>query len=163
MQLRPFQKKDTDTLVKIYRDSIRRIGPDFYTASQIEAWSIYPVDIDDFAYRLSRGYTLVAEEDDQIRAFGQIDPLDFVSFIYTAADACRKGFATRVCDAMETHARAHGVTAIRTEASLISKGFFLKRGYHVVTPLHLTHFGVEFDWYCMAKPLAEPPPIPNAA
>jgi GNAT superfamily N-acetyltransferase len=151
MQLRSFQVTDTQALVKIYRDTVRRMGPDFYTASQVEAWAVYPQNIDDFACRLSRGRTLVAEQDGVIQAFAQLDPLDFISFIYTSADVARKGVGTLLCDALETHAFSEGVITIRTEASRIAKAFFMKRGYEVETLLHLTHFGVDFEWYCMAK------------
>lgn len=151
MQLRPFQATDTGALVKIYRDTVRRIGPDFYTAKQVEAWAVYPVDVEDFARRLSSGYTLVAEEDGRIQSFAQLDPLDFISFIYTSADVVRRGIGTRLCDALEDHAFTKGATMIRTEASRIAKLFFLKRGYRVNRILNLTHFGVDFEWYCMAK------------
>jgi GNAT superfamily N-acetyltransferase len=151
MQLRSFQTTDTDVLVKIYRDTVRRIGPDFYTASQVEAWAIYPEDVDDFAHRLSRGHTLVAEKDGIVHAFAQLDPIDFVSFIYTSADVSRCGVGTRLLDALEAYAFSRGVTTIRTEASRIAKAFFHKRGYQLENLLHLTHFGVEFEWYCMAK------------
>lgn len=161
VRLRPFRISDTATLVRIYRDSVRRIGPDAYSASQVEAWAIYPVDIDDFARRLSLGHTLVAESDDTgIHAFAQLDPLDFISFIYTSADVCRRGVGGMLCDALEHHAFTHGVTTIHTEASRIGRAFFLKRGYRLSHLLHLTHFGVQFEWYCMtkARPTDSAPP-----
>lgn len=159
MQLRPFQEADTGALVRIYRDTVRRLGPGFYTSSQVEAWALYPVDIDDFAHRLSRGHTLVAEEDGRIQAFAQLDPLDFISFVYTSADIARRGVGTLLCDTLEDYAFARGVTTIRTEASRIARAFFLKRGYCLETLLYLTHFGVDFEWYCMAK--TRPPSAPS--
>lgn len=158
MQLRSFRASDTDALVKIYRDTVRRIGPDFYTASQVEAWAAYPEDVDDFAHRLSRGHTLIVDTNGTVQAFAQLDPIDFVSFIYTSADVARQGVGTRLLNTLEDYAFSRGVVTIRTEASRIARAFFHKRGYQVENLLHLTHFGVEFEWYCMAKTQASIPP-----
>ncbi len=156
MRIRRFEAEDTAGLISLYREAVRRIGPVAYTPEQIAAWSVYPQDHDEFRRRLARGFTLVVEEAGALKAFAGLEPEGFVAFVYTSADCCRKGVGSVLLAGLERHAAACGITMLRTEASLISHRFFLKHGYRVEKMLHLVHFGVPMDWYCMEKSLAAP-------
>lgn len=60
--LRSFSPRDAELLAKVYRDAVRTLGPQAYTEEQVSTWALYPEDIDEFRTRLSRGLTLVAED-----------------------------------------------------------------------------------------------------
>src|ERR1051326_2721506 len=129
--LRPFVLKDTESIADVYRDAVRTIGPQAYTREQVEAWAIYPDDMDEFRVRLARGLTLVAEEDGHVVAFGQLEPNDHLAFLYCRGQASRKGLGSQIYRELEAHAFTTGVEEIHTEASRISRPFFEKHGYIV--------------------------------
>lgn len=151
MKIRPFKIADTPLVVKVYRDAVRRIGPIAYTPEQIAAWSRYPTDELDFGQRLTRGHTLVMEEDGVIYAFGQLHPRDCFAFLYTTGDTHKKGLGTQLYDALEAHAFSDGVIDLHTEVSRIARPFFEKRGFTLDEVVRNLHFGVEFEWYRLSR------------
>lgn len=151
VKIRPFQISDTDAVVKVYRDAIRRFGRSKYTPEQIAAWTQYPTDEQEFGLRLAKGYTLVAEEDSQVHAFGQLEPRDCFAFLYTSGCSKTKCLGSLIYDALEKQAYADGVIDVYAEVSRLGRLFCERRGFSVYETIHLTHFGVEFEWYRMKK------------
>lgn len=151
MKIRRFQISDTEAVVDVYRAAIRRFGPSKYTPEQVAAWARYPTDVQDFGLRLSRGYTLVAEEDSRIHAFGQLEPSDCFAFLYTSGCAKTKCLGSLIYDALEKQAYSAGVIDVYAEVSRLGRLFCERRGFTVYETIHLTHFGVEFEWYRMKK------------
>jgi putative acetyltransferase len=156
---------DAEALAGIYRDAVRGIGSQAYTQEQVVAWALYTDDMEEFRIRMSRGLTLVAEEEGRKIAFGQLEPDDHLAFLYCSAANARRGIGSAIYSALEAHARAKGVSEIRTEASRISRPFFEKKGYTVFEIEQVVRSGVEFERFRMRKqveatapPNAPPPP-----
>jgi putative acetyltransferase len=149
--LRAFNPEDAEPLADVYRDAVRTIGPQAYTEQQVTMWALYPDDIDEFRARLSRGLTLVAEEEGRIAAFGQLEPDDHLAFIYCSGRYCRRGIGSEIYRALEAQAFQKGVVQIHTEASRISRPLFAKHGYEVREVEKAVRFGVEFERFRMTK------------
>lgn len=151
MKLRPFLKSDAEALARVYRDAVRTIGPGMYSARQVEVWALYPDDMEEFRDRLSRGLTLVAEEAGEMVAFGQLDPIDHVAFLYCAGAFSRRGLASAIYEHLEHQAASSGVTTLTTDASRISRPFFEKKAFVVRAVEHPLRLGVEFERFRMTK------------
>jgi putative acetyltransferase len=151
MIIRPFKIDDLEAVVRVYRESIRRFAPSRYTPVQVDAWSRYPTDIQDFGTRLLKGLTLVAEEDSGIHAFGQLEPRDWFTFLYTDGKSKTKNLGSLIYDALENEAYSGGVIDVYAEVSRLGRLFCGRRGFIVYETFNLTHFGVEFEWYRMKK------------
>ena len=149
--IRRFDFQDAEELARVYRDAVHTIGPQAYTQRQVEAWAVYPDDIEEFRSRLSRGLTLVAEEEGRIIAFGQLEPDDHLAFLYCAGNRCRRGVGSAIYQVLEAHAFQKGISQIHTEASRISRPFFTKHGYSLIEVEHVNRFGVEFERFRMVK------------
>jgi len=149
--LRKFTAHDAEALADVYRDSVRTIGPQAYAKEQVDAWAVYPEDIEEFRSRLSRGLTLVAIEDNQIVGFGQLEPDDHLAFLYCSGRYSRKGIGATIYRALEAHALTNGTFQIHTEASRISRPFFEKHGFSVVEVERVIRFGIEFERFRMVK------------
>lgn len=157
MILRPYISPDAEALAKIYRDAVRGLGPQAYTQEQVAAWSRYPADIEEFRTRMSRGITLIAEDDGRAAAFGQLDPDDHLAFLYCSSACARRGVGSMIYSALEAHAFAKGISEIHTEASRISRPFFEKHGYAVIEIEHVVRSGVEFERFRMRKSISKTP------
>ena len=151
MKIRRFELADTDAVANVYREAIRRFGPSKYTPEQVAAWARYPTDVHDFGLRLAKGYTLVAEEDSRIYAFGQLEPSDCFAFLYTSGCAKTKCLGALIYDALEKQAYSEGVIDVYAEVSRLGRLFCERRGFTIYETIHLTHFDVEFEWYRMKK------------
>lgn len=151
MMLRDYQPSDAEALAKLYHDSVIGIGASAYDAQQIAVWSSYPEDIEEFTNLLSLGLTLVAVEESRLVAFGQLNPSDHIAFLYTATHAARRGYASEIYNQLEAYAVEQGVKRLHTEASRISKHFFLKVGFQVVETELAERKGVKFERFKMEK------------
>lgn len=151
MMIRPYQSSDAPALADLYQDAVWEIGAQVYDAAQVEVWAAAVQDLAWFQRSLEQGLTLVAIAEAQIAAFGQLHPLDHVAFLYTASRFARQGYATEICRRLEIHAQHHNVEKIRTEASRISKFFFLKKGYEVVETEWVERQGVLLERFKMEK------------
>ena len=159
--LRLFTPQDAEALAGVYRDAVRTIGPQAYTQQQVDAWAIYPEDIEDFRLRMSCGLTLVAEEKGRIVAFGQLEPDDHLAYLYCLGSYSRQGVGSEIYRTLEAHAFQKGIVEIHTEASRISRPFFAKHGYLLSEVETVIRFGIEFERFRMTKrqstnPMAEP-------
>ncbi|HEY9862380.1 MAG TPA: GNAT family N-acetyltransferase [Candidatus Obscuribacterales bacterium] len=151
MFIRPYQAPDAEAIAAVYQDSVLGIGATAYNADQVAAWSAYPDNMEEFRQMLQQGLTLVAEADGQLVAFGQLNPLNHIAFLYTATQAARQGYATEIYLKLENHAMQQGVEHLHTEASRISKFFFSKMGYHITETEVVTRKGIELERFKMAK------------
>ena len=151
MFIRQYQPTDAEAIAAIYRDAVISIGATAYDPEQIAVWSAFPDDIEEFRQTLQQGLTLVAVADGQLVAFGQLNPLNHIAFLYTASQAARQGYATEIYQQLEIYAIQQGIEQLHTEASRISKFFFLKMGYHITATEVVTRKGVEFERFKMAK------------
>ena len=154
MRLRPYHHSDAEPLAHLFRDSVRGLGLQAYDLQQVEAWARYPDDIEEFRRRLARGVTLIAEEAGAPAAFGQLDPADRVAFLYCAPAFARRGFASRIYDALEAMARSAGQSRLGTEASRLARPFFERKGFTVVAIQHPVRHGVVFERFKMEISLA---------
>ena len=151
MKLRPYQKADAEAAARVYRDAATNIGCAAYDAEQVRVWALYPDDMEEFRNRLCQGVTLVAEEGAKLVAFGQLDPVDHIAFIYCASDFSRRGIASAIYQQLEQHAIASGVTTLTTEATRVSRSFFEKKGFVVFATERPLRLGVEFERFRMVK------------
>lgn len=151
MSIREYQPTDAEILAEIYRDAVVGIGSTAYNAKQIEVWSSFPEDLEEFRHLLSQGLTIVALDKGQLVAFGQLNPLDRVAFLYTATRVARKGYATQIYQQLEDYAIAQNVQRLHTEASRISKHFFLKMGFSVVEREIVDRKNTPFERFKMEK------------
>lgn len=151
MLLRTYQPSDAAAIAAVYRDAVVGTGATAYNAQQVTIWSRYPEDLEAFRDLLSQGLTVVALQGDRLVAFGQLNPLDHVAFLYTASDCGRQGYAGAIYQQLEVFAREQGVTRLHTEASRISKLFFLKVGFQILETEWVERHGVEFERFKMEK------------
>ena len=155
MELRRYQTSDVAALVAIYRDAVLGTGATAYSPQQVAAWATFPADLAAFGHQLAQGITLVALDEGQPVAFGQLHPVDHVAFLYTASRQGRRGYATAIYQQLEAAARQAGAPVLSTDASRLSKPFFLKMGFEVVGREEVERQGVLLERFGMHKVLTQ--------
>ncbi|AOY84429.1 GNAT family N-acetyltransferase [Moorena producens JHB] len=151
MLIRNYQVSDAKAVIDVYKNAIMEIASEAYDRKQVEIWSSYPKDIDQFTKRLRMGITLVAVDGNNIAAFGQLHPANHIDLLFTAKDYYRQGYATAIYQQLEDEALRQGVNCLYTEASRISKYFFLKQGFTIIEPETVLLRGVGFERFRMEK------------
>jgi len=148
--LRCFTAADLPHLAGIYRNAIRHLGSEFYSAQQIAAWSAFADDQEAFAAWFDNATALVAVDAHGTRlGFGAYQASGRIAALFVAPAAMRKGIGTALLTRMLDELRQHGVKRVTTEASEFSRPLFEKSGFTVKEIEHTEHRGVAFQRYVM--------------
>ncbi|MEM1013414.1 MAG: GNAT family N-acetyltransferase [Planctomycetota bacterium] len=133
MLIRAAVANDRERLSAIYADAVRAAAPGRYSPEQVDAWA-------DAAERAASSAlaadheTWVAEIDDVVAGWGSLDrrnePAGRVAYLYIAGDFQRRCVGDALLQTIEQRARELGHSHLTSEASFLSIGLFLRRGYH---------------------------------
>jgi putative acetyltransferase len=156
LAIRPYERRDTGSLLRIFQNSVAELGRKAYDPRQTSAWSASAGDADAFCDRLSRGFTVVAERDGKVIAFGQLHPPDVVDMLYCDPGHAGVGVGGRLLAALEARAKDMGQVVIDTKASLVACGFFASHGYQSICEEVVTRNGINIPRHSMRKLLAPP-------
>ena len=156
MPVRPYRPGDLAALLALYGQAVASQCAGLYSPQQVEAWSQHAARSDAVAAAITGGFTLVnpiAPHDDGPAAFAVLDPLERLALLYCDGRYNRQGRSSALLDALESHAYAHGVRQLRTEASQLSRPLLLRRGWQIEAPETVVFAGVSFERWRMIKPL----------
>jgi GNAT superfamily N-acetyltransferase len=155
-RLRILRPSDLEQLLLLYRDAVVSQAVRLYSPAQIAAWVEHASRSNGVAIALQQGYGLGSHPVDQpneLEAFGILEPADRLSLLYCRGVASRRGLASTILEKLEAHARRHGVSQLRTEASQLSRPLLLRRGWQVEAAETVQLQGVSFERWRMIKPL----------
>jgi putative acetyltransferase len=156
-EIRQARPQDFESLARIYSDSIRHVGREFYSPAQVDAWSSYAGDTEEFRAWLDRSTTFVAvDRSDECLGFAGLEPRGRIASLFVAPACMRQGIAGNLVRHLLAEARSRGLEVVTTEASEFSKPVFEKCGF-TVTEMEFTRFkGVDFSRYAMRVRLLGP-------
>lgn len=153
MKTRPYADTDLEAVAELFTASIHALAVDAYDAEQRAAWAPRPPDPVEWRSRLAGLQVLVAEADGALAGFIAFTDDGHIDLLYTAPAAARRGVASALYREAEQHLVAAGVTALRTEASLVAAPFFACQGFAIVETERVIRRGVAFQRHAMHKAL----------
>jgi putative acetyltransferase len=154
---------DAPAMAVAHTDSIRTLGPAFYSAELVDVWAA-AVTPDMYLRAMEEGEVFfIAVESRQgkeiVLGFSSHRPAggaDSAS-VYVRGDASRRGIGTALLRLAEAHAVAQGATDITIQASLPGVAFYTVNGFEEIGPDHATlHTGAFMPCVVMCKRLAPP-------
>ena len=154
--IRRLLPSDLAEVVEVYRDAVRSQASGLYSPEQIEAWAEHAGRSQEVGEALARGYGLAScggPTRRSIEAFGLLDPIDRLSLLYCRGRACRQGRASALVRALARTASVRGCTALRTEASQLSRPLLERLGWQVEAEEEVLFAGVSFLRWRMIKAL----------
>jgi putative acetyltransferase len=157
--VRPLRPDDWEQVVEAYADAVRQLAAPLYRDQQIRAWASHPRDNPSFTAALARGVGWVAttpERPASVEAFALLEPADRLSLLYCRARSSRRGLATALLTTLQRHARSHGQTHLRTEASRLSRPLLERLGWRVDGEEEILFAGERFVRWRMSTRLSPP-------
>lgn len=143
MILRAYRPDDFLEVFALFKETVQRINRKDYSEEQIKAW--LQSDPAHFQERLLAHKSYVVIDQKRIVGFGDIDDACYLDHLYVAADAQRKGIATRLMNQLEKE----GTGSIYTDVSITARPFFERRNYKVLKRQTVLCHGVYLDNYKM--------------
>ena len=148
MTLRDYTKTDCAELAELFYDTVHTVNAKDYTQEQLDAWATGEVNLEAWNESFQAHHTVVAEMDDKIVGFGDMDETGYLDRLYVHKDYQRRGVAAAICDALEQRTKAAEFT---THASITARPFFEKRGYTVAREQQVERRGVLLTNFVMHK------------
>ena len=148
MIFRKYAKTDCAELAELFYDTVHTVNAKDYTREQLDAWATGEINLEEWDESFQAHLTVVAEMDDQIVGFGDMEETGYLDRLYVHKDYQRRGVATAICDALEQNTKAEELT---THASITARPFFEKRGYTVVREQQVERRGELLTNFVMRK------------
>jgi len=124
IQCRRAGVSDAEAIALAHADSIRSIGPDFYSREVVEAWgSGLTPDLYIKAMEGGEAFFIATRDlDEEMVVLGfathRVDDDQDGASVYVRGGATRRGIGTALLQLAEDHARSHGAKTIQIQASL---------------------------------------------
>ncbi|MEG1968139.1 MAG: GNAT family N-acetyltransferase [Clostridia bacterium] len=155
MEIRKYKTADCTEIAELFFETVHTINAKDYTKSQLDVWANGKIDIAAWDKSFLEHNTLVAEENNIIVGFGDMDNDGYFDRLFVHKDYQGKGIAKAIATELERLAEMQGILVFSTHASVTAKPFFEKRGYCVVSENKVVRNGVELTNFIMEKPLAK--------
>jgi N-acetylglutamate synthase-like GNAT family acetyltransferase len=155
MLIRDYRRSDAAAITRLFYDTIRCVNLRDYSEQQVRAWAPAVPDPQIWHSRMSQRCTLVAEENEQIIAFAELEHDGHLNMFYCQRDAIRRGVGRSLYRAVELKAVALGLECIFTEASITARAFFEHCGLSTLSKQTVTRSGIELLNFRMEKRLAQ--------
>lgn len=152
IRIRPFRTEDSAALGRLFYDTIHAINARDYSPAQVAAWAPSVPSPDWVSSRAVTRVVCVAEDATGPLGFCELRPAAaYVDCLYTRHDAQGRGVATALLQAIESEARALGLTRLLTEASITARPFFERRGFRLLGRQQVERNGVKLTTFRMEK------------
>ncbi|MEH2179954.1 GNAT family N-acetyltransferase [Nostoc sp.] len=151
MKLRIYEIADTEEIMKLFYDTIHEVNIHDYTQEQVAAWAPANMDIEVWIKSLGSKFTYVAEEQDKIIGFGELEANGHINRFYCHKDFQRKGVGKKILEQIELKANSLGVDKLFTEASITAKPFFESQGFIVIKKQEVERIGQKLINFVMEK------------
>ena len=150
MFLREYKSEDCNETYNLFYNTVHTINSKDYREEQLNVWANTEIDLIKWDNSLKSKYTVIAEEDNIVVGFGNIDKTGYLDMLYIHKDYQGKGIATEICNNLESK---YNVKEIEVHSSITAKSFFIKRGYKIVKEQLVERKGIYLTNFVMKKGL----------
>ena len=151
MHIRRFHLSDAKATHAIFREAVHHGTTAFYTKEQREAWAPNADMPEAWPDRMADQITYVAEGPEGLEGFFALNHDGHLDMAYVRPHQMGQGLAKQLYDACLADPAAAHFARLDTEASHLSRRFFERQGWSVVTEQEIDRFGVKLTTFRMEK------------
>lgn len=151
LNLRAYRPDDAPRLLTLFRDTIQRVNCRDYNPEQIVAWASDEIDEDAWAARFEGRFVVVAEQDEVLVGFGELESNGHIDRFYVSADHQGCGVGRRLITALLHEATRLSLSRLTVEASITARPFFERYGFEVCERQLVICRGVEMPNFRMTR------------
>lgn len=155
MITRKYKPEDCATLAELFYNTVHTVNAADYSKDQLDVWATGEIDLDKWNKSFLNHTTLIAEMDDQIVGFADMDNSGYLDRLYVHKDYQRNGIATELVKALEVAMKKENVICFETYASITAKPFFEKLGYRVKAENIVERNGILLKNFRMIKSIID--------
>ncbi len=141
VNIRTHQPSDAQAIASIFHRAVHAIPDSIYDTEQKQAWSA-SIDVERWRERIETSRPFVAEYQDQLIGFIELDTTGYVDCFYVDPDRQQLGIGGQLLQQVLNEARGFGLTELTVDASLVAQPFFARRGFNVIRENNVQQQGV---------------------
>ncbi|MBE9197588.1 MULTISPECIES: GNAT family N-acetyltransferase [unclassified Nodularia (in: cyanobacteria)] len=154
MKVRRYKIGDTAEIIQLFYDTIHEVNIRDYTQEQIDAWTSVNMDVEVWMNSLKSKFTYIAEKDNKILGFGELEANGHIDRFYCHKDFQGQGVGTKILEQIEVTARNLEIKKLFVEASITAKPFFARKNFMVVKQQEIERSGQKLINFVMEKVLS---------
>ncbi|MBU4213583.1 MAG: GNAT family N-acetyltransferase [Actinobacteria bacterium] len=151
--LRDYAETDGPGTLDVFSRAIRQTAARDYSPEQVAAWAGDDIDPEQWAARRRVARTQVAEADERVVGFTDVDERGYVDMLFVDPACARQGVATALMNWAAMTAAQLGAAELSTHASLTARPFFEAHGFAVVVEQHPVLRGVVMTNFVVRRTL----------
>uniref|UniRef100_UPI0035AE8577 GNAT family N-acetyltransferase n=1 Tax=Hylemonella sp. TaxID=2066020 RepID=UPI0035AE8577 len=153
MEIRRFRFGDEVTLFGVFFTAVHEVAARDYSPEQIDAWAPVDLDLEEWIDRIRRNRPFVAELDDEIVGYADIQPSGYIDQFFVSGSHPRRGVGTMLMARLHQEAISLGLKELTSDVSKTAEPFFLRHGFQVVERRFPVRRGVMLENALMCKKL----------
>ncbi|MEZ6050723.1 MAG: GNAT family N-acetyltransferase [Planctomycetaceae bacterium] len=162
LKIRIATADDLDELAELFVDSVRTVGLQRYTQTQVDSWAASASDREWFQEFILKPRTYVAIDETDPVGFCGIEADGHVASLYLRGDRQRHGIGTQLLKHVLDYANRAGINRLHAEASEFSLSLFLKLGFQTVGTETVERNGATFARHLVECHITPPASHPYA-
>ncbi|MFM7408619.1 MAG: GNAT family N-acetyltransferase [Cuspidothrix sp.] len=151
VNIREYQPSDSRMIMTLFYDTVHEINIRDYTQEQVSAWTMEGMNYEFWHTRLKAKLPYIAEYNNEIVGFGELDDDGHIDCFYCHSKYQRKGIGSKLLIHIETIAKLRELHRLYAEVSITAKPFFENYGFTVVKEQQVERRGVFLTNYLMEK------------
>lgn len=151
ISIRPFRKSDTEQIARLFHETVRNVNNKDYTEAQLRAWAPDDIHFKDWETSCLQNYTYVAEEDNIITGFAQLEADGHIDCFYCHKDYQGRGIGSALFNRLEQKVVALKLERLYAEVSITALPFFKAAGFSEVKKQEVSIRGELLTNYVMEK------------
>ncbi|MFM6182016.1 MAG: GNAT family N-acetyltransferase [Dolichospermum sp.] len=151
LNIREYRASDTKMIMELFYNTVQKINIQDYNQQQVNAWTMQAMDYEFWHTRLQTKLPYIAEYNDEIVGFGELDADGHIDCFYCHSKYQRKGIGSKLLIHIENIAKLREIHRLYAEVSITAKLFFQNHGFTIVKEQQVQRQGVLFTNYLMEK------------
>ena len=148
INIRKYKSTDIKKVTELFYDTVHTVNAKDYTKEQLSVWAKKELDLAIWNSSLLSHNSYVAEINNTIVGFGDIDETGYLDRLFVHKDYQRQGIGTLICNKLESVIK---IDTISVHASITAKPFFENRGYKIIKLQEVEREGLLLKNYIMTK------------
>ncbi|MDZ7680230.1 MAG: GNAT family N-acetyltransferase [Fodinibius sp.] len=153
MEIRLFQKDDTQQVEQLLQDSVNIVDTEGQTQTSTKRWNANNPEITNWEALFLNKFTIVSEIKDTIVGIAQIEDTGHISCFFCHPKFRRQGIGGQLYSALEDYARSKNIPTIYTECSDTDRPFYLQMEFDIVQKQKVLVDGEVPIYYIVKKDL----------
>lgn len=149
IKIRNYKRGDFNEICKLFYNTVHAVCKKDYNEKQLNVWAPLDKDYGGWKDKFEKTKTFVAEYNDKIVGFANVDKNGYLDMFYVHKDFLGKGIGRKLYASILQYVKSMGMKFMYSDVSITAKRFFLNQDFKVIKEQEIKRDGVILKNYRM--------------